>query len=784
MFRHIRFYLINTLALSYLLTVASVVGEPLSINRVSGEMVIDGEFDEAAWQSASRLTLDYITLPEENTPSNVVTEVRYFENGDTIYIAFNAFDPEPSSIRGFFHNRDEIEQDDRVGVRIDPYNDSKLAYQFFVNPRGIQLDSIDNALQLGESTDWDGIWQSAAKITDSGYQVELAIPLRNFNFNRSEQAQTWAIEFLRFHPRNVTRRLSHIPLDRNNLCVLCQMMPVTGFANAKQAQSLSLVPTLVVARSEDRFLPFESDYSTSDDIEPSLDIKWGITPSTSLNATLNPDFSQVEADAAQLGINNNFTLFFPERRPFFVENQDIFDTTYDLVYTRNIGNPDYGLKLTGRSGKHAYGVFVANDTETTFLVSGNVSSSIAVLDQESENGAFRYRYDVNNKLSLGWLGTYRTSEGYRNQVNSVDLSYRFSDQDAIDVQAVYSDTRYPDFLSDLFCEGDTCEQDDIQCSFANCIVNEQVLRTRSGAGGLSDVALAVNYEHSERNWNVFVDYFQIGSDFRSDLGFRTRVDVTQLSGGAALIAIPEEKTWWKRFEHGVEWSFQENEAGDRLANLVGYYLNVEGPLQSTGTLQCDFGKQVGNRLDETTLAIAGNTDTFNRNECFLLGQVQPSKNLALGVGVTAGNDVDLANNRPGDRLVITPSVEYSFNKYLRVEADYAFDQLEADDERVFTARQLDLRVNYNLDVRNFIRLSVIYTDIDINLDNNPALVFEGLPDSRSRSISTQLLYQYEVNPQTVFFIGYSDNAIETDDVRSFTRDTRSVFVKFSYAFLL
>jgi hypothetical protein len=499
--------------------------------------------------------------------------------------------------------------------------------------------------------------------------------------------------------------------------------------------------------------------------------------------TLNPDFSQVEADAAQLGINNNFTLFFPERRAFFVENQDLFDTIYNLVNTRNIFSPDYGLKLTGRSGKHAYGVFAADDEVTTLLVPGNVGSGVAILDQESENFAFRYRYDANDKLSVGWLGTARLSDDYRNEVTGVDATYRATKRDTFQFQAIHSDTEYPDILSDIFCESNNCDDEDIECSFGDCDVNEQVLRARTDENGISDNAYALTYAHSDRNWSSLVSYFEIGGDFRSDLGFRNRVDLTQFFASSSLIYIPETEKWWKRFEHSLSALRQQNDNGELISRSVSYLAQLEGPLQLNGTFNCTLGEQIGNRQDETTLRIEDNTRLFRQDQCFLFAQFQPLSNVVVGVESTVGSDIDFANDREGDRVTVSPRVEYSFNQFLRIEADYVFDQLEAEDERVFTARQLDFRLNYNLNVRNFIRLSLIYTDIDFNLDNNPQALIERNLDNREKTLATQLLYQYEVSPQTVFFLGYSDNAIQNDDITSFTRDTRSIFMKISYAFL-
>src|SRR5690606_19291606 len=145
--------------------------------------------------------------------------------------------------------------------------------------------------------------------------------------------------------------------DRNLACYLCEFQKFRGFAHADPGRNVEIVPTLTSIRSEGRpdyGQPFDGGES---DIEPGLDVQWGITPNVIFNGTLNPDFSQVEADSAQLDVNNQFALFFPERRPFFLEGQDLFEDPFGLVYTRNVADPDYGAKVTGKEGSHAFGAF-------------------------------------------------------------------------------------------------------------------------------------------------------------------------------------------------------------------------------------------------------------------------------------------------------------------------------------------------------------------------------------------------------------------------------------------
>ncbi|BDX05998.1 carbohydrate binding family 9 domain-containing protein [Planctobacterium marinum] len=766
---------------------------PPDVPKISDAIEIDGQLDESAWKQAATIELNNITWPQENIAPDVKTTVRYFENGDTLFVAFEAFDPAPEDIRAFYNDRDRVWRDDLVGIKLDPYNDHRLVFQFFVNPLGVQLDSIENVIRNSESDAWDGIWDSQGRIHEQGYTVEMAIPLRNFNFNPTEGKQTWAVEFLRFYPRNERQRISNLQIDRNNDCWACQMVEMSGFEGMQQGKSFAIVPTLVLGYGQNRELQENTglnsvaynfdDWSGESNIEPGLDIKWGISSDIFLNATINPDFSQVEADSAQLGVNNNFTLFFPEKRPFFLENQDMFDSLFDLVYTRNIGAPDIGAKLTGKSGKHTFGLFAADDNNTTFLVPGNLRSSVAVLDQDSNNAAVRYRYDANADLSIGILGTFRTSENYHNYTGSVDTTYRITPQDTLKAQFVLSDTQYPEWLSNDFCDEDDCRSENISCSFGNCITNEQVLRTQD-TNGLNDSAFYISYNHEERDWFMYANYRDIGKDHRADLGFESRTDYNKAVVGGGLLWYGEEDDWWTRSELRGDWDITHNDAGELIEREVEAIFNFSGPMQSFAEIGCVLNEHVGIRLDASKLEIDGNTTLFDRNFCFLYGNIQPASGVFLENEFVVGKQIDFANNRLADRFTWIPGFEYSINAHLRAELNYLYEKLEADGAEVFTAHQADLRLKYNLDVRNSIKLSVIYTRIKHNLDNQPARNPDNYPDERYTDIATQLIYSYKINPQTVFFAGYADRAFKDDRIDSLERDNRSLFLKFSYAWLM
>ena len=283
-----------------------------NVPLINEDIKIDGVMDESVWDQALMIPLLYETSPAENTPAMVKTEAYFIDRGHSLVIGFRAEDPEPEKIRAFLRDRDSAYSDDFVGVLLDTYNDERRALEFFVNPLGVQMDLIQSG--NNEDDSWNAIWDSAGKITDFGYVVEMEIPYNEIQMPDSVGEKTWGLFALRVQPRDDRRLYRNVIIDRNNDCFLCQTEKITGFANADRGMDLEITPTVtgLASRSRD---PEEADYGPSEtDFEAGVDVNWGINSNLTLNATINPDFSQVEADSAQLNVNQNFALFFPERR--------------------------------------------------------------------------------------------------------------------------------------------------------------------------------------------------------------------------------------------------------------------------------------------------------------------------------------------------------------------------------------------------------------------------------------------------------------------------------------
>ncbi|RUO78909.1 hypothetical protein CWI84_10190 [Idiomarina tyrosinivorans] len=753
-----------------------------SVPKVQLAPTIDGRVNPDEWQNARHITLDYETKPAENQPAPVTTDAYILQSGNTFYVGFIAHDPNPEDIRAVFRERDGGWNDDMIGVKLDTFNQQQLAYQFYVNPLGVQTDVIENELSGDENSNWDAIWDSAGRITANGYQVEMAIPLAVLNFDDTLAQQTWGFDLIRFYPRDSFTRIALQPNDRDNVCQLCQLAKITGFKNAQQGTNLIIAPTLTAIRNEQRdaYDP-NSDFDNESDVEAGLDVRWNITPDIKLNATLNPDFSQVEADSAQLDVNETFALFYDEKRPFFTADSDYFDSQMDVIYSRNIGSPDYGAKLTGRYDKQTFAGFVANDAATAFLVPGNRSSDLAVIDEKSKNAALRYRYDVSDSLSIGTVATARDSEQYHNYNYGIDARYRPSATDTWRMQWMQSDTRYPDWLKNQFCYGDPadCQRQAEQaddCDFGNCPVSEQYLRTED-ADGIKGNAYTVRYRHQQSNYVALAEYYNYGRDYRADLGFMSQIDMEQGHLGAGYFWYGDSQDPYTLIQVISHWRVTRDQDGTQISDSKTLDLHYDGPLQSALNLGFENKKELGERYNQATLTLANNAPEFDQNIWHFAGSFKPFNGFYLGTYFEYGDSIDYYNNQLGTVKYGELSTTWNVSERLTFSLFQQHESLDVDGGELYRADLTDFRVSYHFSVRSYLKLALIYNKVE----RNPALYRYYSVNRSSEELSSQLLYTYKVNPRTLLYLGYSDNAIANDYISDLRRNNKTYFMKVSYA---
>ena len=268
----------------------SAVLPSYEIPRISSAPRIDGTVDATELREAKRVVIDIETDPAENVRTTVSADAFIMEDGETLYVAFIAADPDVSQIRAFYSDRDLLWDDDHIGIVLDTFNDERRAYEFWVNPLGVQADSIYDDVNRRGDRSWNGIWDSAGRITLEGYEVEMAIPLKQLRFSPSESKQVWGVDFVRQFPRDRQNRISNNPLDRDTLCYLCQIRKLEGLDDLEASRNLEVIPTLTTTSVQSRPRSLGAWEKPGLDPDAGVDMRWGITQDLYLNATVNPDF--------------------------------------------------------------------------------------------------------------------------------------------------------------------------------------------------------------------------------------------------------------------------------------------------------------------------------------------------------------------------------------------------------------------------------------------------------------------------------------------------------------
>ena len=700
---------------------------------------IDGILDDDAWADAVRYDVNIETRPGENTQAPVKTVAYIVENGESLFVAFDARDPNPAAIRAYLRDRDSAFNDDFVGIVLDTYGDERRAFEFFSNPLGVQMDLTNDDINQNEDDSWDAIWDSAGKISDTGYVVEMEIPLSQLRFPKLDGKQSWGIDLLRFYPREHRYRFSNNEQDRNVNCYLCQFEKIEGLEGVEPSRDLEIVPTLTARQDNTTDDPGVEPLRSGDaKVEAGLNLRWGISPDLTANLAINPDFSQVEADAAQLDVNEQFALFFPEKRPFFLEGADYFSTPIRAVFTRSVANPSVGAKLTGKRDNNTFGIFAAEDDVTNLIFPGAFGSDSESLAQSNTSFVGRYSRGFGDSSSVGALITGRSGDGYRNYVGGMDLRWKINDQHQIRAQHLRSDTEYPT---------------DVAIDF------DQPLASFDGD------ATFVGYDYDSRDWFGYVRHQAYSRDFRSDSGFVPRVDTSQQVLGLGHVWHGDEENWYSQIRLNGDWDITHDDSGRMIEREFESYFSINGPMQS----RLEWGILDRDLLFDDVM--------FHETKFSFYGEVQPKGGLRFGVWSRVGDQVDFDNTRLGDQVRIEPYVNWNLNRNLLMRLDTAFVKLDnKDGTNIFDAKVYDLRLTWQFSVRSFVRITMQVQDIDRNQDQYIDDV-----EARTQDVGRQLLYSYKLNPQTVFFLGYSDALIEEDDLTRLTTTDRTWFMKIGYA---
>ncbi len=707
------------------------------IPQLSSEPSIDGKLDDAAWAQAQEVEIAYEIGPGDNIQAPVKTMARIGYTTDALYISFHAEDPDPSKIRAHLRDRDSAFNDDWVGVFIDTFNDQRRGYEFVANPFGVQGDLINDATTGNEDASWDGLWTSVGQLTETGFDVEMRIPFATLRFRNGDDIKRWGLTFFRNYPRDRRHQLSSNQVPRESNCFVCTWEKYEGMAGVQQGRNLEIVPTLTMGTSQFRPAAGSDWQGTDTQVEPGLDVSWAPTPNMTLNATINPDFSQVETDQLQLNFNDSFALFFPEKRPFFLEGADYFNTQFNVLYTRQVADPDFGLRVTGRTGNGAYGAFVARDATTLLLVPGVLGSGFRQLDQEANVAVGRYRHDLDEHTSVGVIGTFRHGDDYSNDVVGVDGRWQKGAHTAT-AQFLHSASEYPA---------------SIVGAYSGELGNDA---TPTGN------AWRAAYSFSNRNWNVNLQQIDVDPGFRADLGFFGQVGYDKSVAGAGYTWYRDGKSVNRISIYG-DWDITHRFDGQLLERELEFNVNFQGAKQS------NFG------FSPLTRERFWNGAMFREHNLNLFGNFRPSATLQLGTYMNFGQQLDLRASRTGRRAMVGQWGNLDVGRGLRFQWDVSKQRLARDGGTAFEASIADLRMGWQLDPQQRLRMTLQGSEVK----RDQALYVRPVNEV-SRDWGAQLVYSYKVNPRTALYAGTSYGAFMDDDNRDLFGNTRSIFIKLSY----
>lgn len=745
------------------------------IPRIETEAVIDGALTEPVWQQAAVLTGFSEFSPQDGIAAVDSTQVLVWYSPSAIHFGIRAFESHGQP-HATLADRDRISADDNVQILIGTFHDHRQAYVFAVNPLGVQMDGT--IVEQGQSLTgaWtptlsgrvspdlsqDFVFSSKGRLTEYGYEVEIRIPLKSIKY-QSGDAQTWDLNVVR-QVQHSGREDSWVPAKRANTSFLSQSGTLDGLTGLRRGLVLDVNPSLTQKTAG---APGANGWSY-DRGSPQLGgrIQWGITNTLTLNAAANPDFAEVESDAGQVVIDPRQALFFPEKRPFFLEGLDAFNTPHNLIYTRRIVQPDAALKLTGKVAGTSLGVLSAADDR---------SLSPGSRDRTFYN-VFRALRDLGGQSRIGVAYTDRVVGTDYNRVADIDGRIVFRDVYSASFQAAGSFDR---------------------------------------AAGVSNNAPLWEgvFARNGKKFGLRYVFTGIDENFRARSGFISRP-------GIVHAAVDHRATkFWERgslfetltgdFVLDNQWQyshfFRSGDAQDKKLHLsasaglrggwnvgAGYYLETFGfdqGLYSGYQIQAPGG---------VVLPFTGRPRITNHDYVLTLSTPQWSKFNAdlLYVG---GHDENFLEWAQADIDLVQLAMSVRPSDRARVEGTLDYQDYYRRSDHSLVARNMipRLKLEYQITRAIFMRLVGEYdlsenddlrdetrTNLPLLIDGEPALA------SRSRSAHGDYLFSYTPTPGTVLFLGYGSlSAGDPDPAQRFNwqplrRASDYFFVKASYLFRL
>ena len=770
---------------------ASGKSQPVGLRRFDQPPVIDSRLDEEVWQRAAILKDFVQTQPGDNIEPSQPTEILLGYDERFLYIGIRARD-EPGKVRATVAKRDEVLKDDHVRIFLDTFNDKRRAYLLIFNPLGVQQDGIYTE---GQEPDYnvDLVMESKGMVTDAGYCIEIAIPLKSLRYEAGE-GKLWGI--------HVQRRIKHLndeedswmPLIRGNAGFLIQAGHLTGLENTVTERALEIIPSLTISESGRRVAALPRDIlrgngSLADSgrfvnppvaMDAGLTMKFGITSTITLDLAVNPDFAQVEADQTVVTANQRFPIFFEEKRPFFLEGIDIFQTPLRAVHTRTIIDPEVALKLSGKRGRNTFGLLMASDNAPGDFSEEERADPLIrpgierFLDKQAYVGILRLKRDVGKESNLGLIATSYNFIEKHNQLGGIDGRIAINPQTTLAFQLLGSVSRR------FFYEAD---------------VDKERYRTGKGFGYFAQ------YLRGSRHLNVAVTGQGRTADYRADVGFTIQTNINDwdvlvrynsepkpdavLTSWSLLHTTHARFDWQGRMKYSYQFPrILLNFKRQTFLNLYGYtdYLRLfeeEFGARRTATQQgVFFGAPERRTVYKGLLIDAGVTPSKKYSAAISIDRAWNNFDYDFGAGpkfprVSQAALLDsqaLLDPGTGNTLDLTASFTWQPTDGLRTSLTYTKSRLLRNDtQRVAYDQNIyALRSTYQFTRFTFARARIDY-------------------DSLRANVRAQFLTGWTPNPGTSVYIGYNDDLnhngfspFTRKFVPGFHRNSRTFFIKMSY----
>ena len=813
------------------------------VAKFSTPPVIDGKLDDEVWKTAPVLK-DFIqTSPGDNIAPSKPTEVMLGYDEKNLYIGFRCFD-EKDKIRATVAKRDNVFGEDNVRVWLDTYNDRRRAYILGFNPLGIQQDGIYTEGQ-GADFSVDIVMESKGVIEDWGWSVEVKIPFKSLRYSAGK-GKFWGFNAARNIDRFNDEFDSWMPDDQNISGFLIKHGKITGLDEIKTERTLEIVPSVTVSESGSRRrtifqstldnLPpgalIDPGHFANDNIKQDIGVnmKFNITPNVTLDAAYNPDFAEIEADAPVVTANQRFPIFFQEKRPFFLEGADIFQDPLNTFYSRTIIDPDLAIKLTGKIGRNTFGLLAASDNAP-----GNYSleerndpiykPSREFLDKNAYFSVLRLKRDIGKENTVGFFGTMRVFPRQHNFTAGFDGKFKLDPKTTMQFQVIGTHSR-----NCFFNAAYEPSSDALQTESNVELCNSSLSRYQTGNG----VGYYWSLDYTKKNSGWFVEAFGRSPDYRADSGFTQRVNTNSLFfvNRFSTEAKPKAKIIrvdWRQFARtNYDWK------GRSQRNFVGNNFNIA--LQHSTFVSTEFGllyerlfeEEFGQSRSATRAgAFFGNSERSSYQP-YGNFNINSTINKQLSVYGSAGLtfnafDFDFGNGLGGGFNTRYPRASAAYIAYLNSPDYLEYLRLRAlnpNDPNNFPpnappldpgkGREIDFQAGFTYKPIDPLNFSLDYTKSKLTRNDTKKVAFDDNIftlrttyqfsrfifartridyDSLTSNISGQMLFGWNPNPGTAFYVGYNDN-FNYNGFNPYTgqyepslqRNNRTFFIRASYLF--